>query len=120
MDDHNTIEARLITILREHGGTLTIDARTQPSYAMHLDRMAFRGTIECMENGYPKATYRLYAHQLQFHHDRAVVWEQAGQTRPATVVRTNRKHVQILFRDARGAAKLCWVAPHTLRLADTE
>ncbi len=119
MDDRTQIESQLMQLLRANDGILTVDARTQGRYAVSLDRMASRGRIECLANGYPRATYRLQPHQLRFQHDVAVVWEHAGQPIPAIVIRTNRKRVQILFCNTQGQTQIRWVAPDTLHLPDT-
>ncbi len=119
MHYQKNVEVMLIKLLREQGGRLTVDARTQDTYAVHLDRMASEGKIQCVENGYPRSTYRLHDHQLRFQRDMPVVWERAGQSIPATVVRTSPKRVQILFRTKRGLVKLRWIAPDELRLADS-
>jgi hypothetical protein len=119
MHDWTHIESQLMELLRANGGILTVDARTEGTYAVHLDRMASNGRIECLANGYPRATYRLQPHQLRFQHDVTVVWEHAGQPIPAIVIRTNRTRVQILFCNTQGEAQIRWVAPDTLHLLDT-
>jgi hypothetical protein len=116
MYDQKKIEAALLKLMREHGGTVTVDPATQPDQAVALERLAAAGTVVLVSRSAAgMSTYQLHEQQLQFHRGQAVTWEPGGQPIHATVVRTTPKFVEIMFRNVTGGAELRRVLPAKLR-----
>ena len=116
MDDQKDIEAGLIKLMHEHGGTLTIDPATHAAQAVTLERLADAGTVVLVSRGAAGTNTYCLSAQQQFQPGQPVTWEPGGNPILATVVRITPKHIEIMFRNVQGGAELRRVLPAKLRL----
>ncbi len=115
MKYQKNVEAALIQLMREHGGTLTVDTAMHPDQAVALAHMAEAGTVVLVSRGATgTSTYHL-SEQQQFQPGQPVTWEPGGKPIPATVVRITPKHIEIMFRNVHGGAEMRWVLPGNVR-----
>jgi hypothetical protein len=115
MYDQKKVEAALLKLMREHGGTVTVDSATHPDQVSALERLVAAGTVELVRRGTTgTSTYQLYDQQ-QFHRGQAVIWEPGGQPIPAIVVRATPKHIEIMFHNVNGGVEVRRVLRTKLR-----
>jgi hypothetical protein len=105
MKYQKNVEAALVKLMREHGGTLTIDTATQPDQAVTLERMADAGIVVLVSRGAAgTSVYRLC--EQQFEPGQPVTWEPGGNPIAATVVRVTAKYIEIMFHNVHGGSEV--------------